>query len=256
MLEVKGITKKYNNVAVVKGVDFQVRPGEILGYLGPNGAGKSTTVKMLAGLVEPTSGGIFLDGKQINNNMTDYKKRIGYLPEQGEIYDHLSGEEYLQLVGRLRLIEEKVLERKISGLMGQLGLSVDMHLPISTYSKGMKQKVLIAAALLHDPDILLLDEPLSGLDVTTTMVFKDVLNRLAEMGKMIIYSSHILEVVEKICHRIIVITKGTIVADDSVENLSSLMALPSLESIFKQLVQQEDTGIVADSIISFMRESA
>ena len=197
MLELRNITKKYNNVAVVKSVNFGVDRGEIVGYLGPNGAGKSTTVKMMAGLLEPTAGDILLDGTPITDNMVDYKKRIGYVPEQSELYSHLSGLEYLQLVGRLRCMPEHELNAKIEGLMAQFGLSIDMHLPISNYSKGMRQKVLISSALLHSPDILLLDEPLSGLDVSTTLVFKDILNQLAAMGKRIIYSSHILEVVEK-----------------------------------------------------------
>jgi ABC-2 type transport system ATP-binding protein len=253
MLELRSITKKYNNVPVVKAINFSVNRGEILGYLGPNGAGKTTTVKMLAGLVQPTSGWIYLDGQKIDTQQVQYKEQIGYVPEQSDLYEHLSGEEYLQLVGRLRRIPEKLLEQKINGLMEQLGLGVDMHLPISSYSKGMKQKVLIAGALLHNPNILLLDEPLSGLDVTTTLVFKDILKQLAEMGKIIIYSSHILEVVEKLCSRVIIINKGTIVADDSIHRLSDLMALPSLESIFKELVQQGDTGKVAQSIISLMQ---
>lgn len=253
MLELKEVTKKYNQIPVVKAVSFQVKPGEILGYLGPNGAGKSTTVKMLAGLVTPTSGKIFLDGWKVDPSSVDYKKRIGYLPEQSDLYAHLSGEEYLQLVGRLRHIPEETLEKKINGLMEQLGLGIDMHLPIASYSKGMKQKVLVSAALLHNPDILLLDEPLSGLDVTTTLVFKDILKRLAEMGKIVIYSSHILEVVEKICTRVIIIDKGTIVADDSVQRLSRLMELPSLESIFKELVKQQDTVKMADDIIGVIQ---
>lgn len=253
MLELKQVTKKYNNVAVVKGVSFCAKPGEILGYLGPNGAGKSTTVKILAGLLEPTAGKILLDGKDIDRDIIGYKHKIGYVPEQSEIYPHLTGREYLQLVGRLRQIQENILENKIDGLMEQLGLSVDMYLPISNYSRGMRQKVLIAAALLHNPEILLLDEPLSGLDISTTLVFKDILTQLAKMGKMIIFSSHILEVVEKICQRVIIINKGEIVADDSVRQLSTLMKLPSLESIFKQLVQQEDTGKAAARIISLMQ---
>jgi ABC-2 type transport system ATP-binding protein len=253
MLELRGITKKYNNVPVVKRVNFNVNRGEILGYLGPNGAGKSTTVKMLAGLVQPTSGWIYLDGERIDTQQVQYKEQIGYVPEQSDLYEHLSGEEYLQLVGRLRRIREKLLEQKINGLMEQLGLGVDMYIPISSYSKGMKQKVLIAGALLHNPNILLLDEPLSGLDISTTLVIKDILKQLAAMGKIIIYSSHILEVVEKLCSRVIIINKGTIVADDSIHRLSDLMALPSLESIFKELVQQENTVKVAQNIISYMQ---
>lgn len=256
MLELSEITRKYNNIPVVKSVSFRARRGEILGYLGPNGAGKSTTVKMLAGLVEPTSGHIYLDGADIEEDMIAYKKRIGYIPEQSELYPHLSGMEYLQLAGRLRLIPEDILEKKITGLLDELGLGVDMHLPIANYSKGMRQKVLIAGALLHDPDILLLDEPLSGLDVATTLIFRDIMSRLAEMGKLIIYSSHILEVVEKLCDRVIIIDKGRIVANDSVKNLSGLMELPSLESIFKKLVHQEDVGFTAESIISLMKKAS
>jgi len=254
MLELRRITKKYNNVPVVRGVDFTVKPGEILGYLGPNGAGKTTTVKMTAGLLEPTSGHILFNNKNISQDLVEYKARIGYVPEQSELYPHLTGLEYLQLVGRLRLMPEDNLNKKIEGLMNQFGLSVDMHLPISNYSKGMRQKVLIAAALVHNPDILLLDEPLSGLDITTTLVFKDILNQLAEMGKIILYSSHILEVVEKVCQRVIIINKGTIVADDSVQKLRTLMKLPALESIFKQLVQQEDTEKSARNIISIIQD--
>jgi ABC-2 type transport system ATP-binding protein len=252
MLELKGITKKYNNIPVVKKVTFSVQRGEVLGYLGPNGAGKSTTVKMMAGLLEPTEGSIYLDGKRITDDLVAYKEKIGYMPEQSELYPHLSGMEYLQLVGRLRKMPEESLNKKIEGLMEQFGLSVDMHLPISNYSKGMRQKILISSALIHNPDILLLDEPLSGLDVTTTLVFKDILARLADMGKIIIYSSHILDVVEKVCKRVIIIAKGSILADDSVQNLRSLMQLPSLESIFKELVQQTDTEKNAKDIISII----
>lgn len=253
MLVLKNVTKKYNNIPVVKKVSFSIKPGEILGYLGPNGAGKTTTVKMLAGLLEPNEGFIYFNGKKISDDMVAYKKKLGYVPEQSELYPHLSGLEYLQLVGRLRLIREETLNKKIEGVMEQFGLSVDMHLPISNYSKGMRQKVLIASALLHNPDILFLDEPLVGLDVSTTLVLKDILTQLAKMGKTIIYSSHILEVVEKLCNRVIIINKGMIVADDSVQQLSALMQLPSLESIFKQLVQQEDTEKSAKEIISIIQ---
>jgi ABC-2 type transport system ATP-binding protein len=255
MLVLKEVTKKYNNIPVVKKVSFRVKPGEILGYLGPNGAGKTTTVKMLAGLLEPNGGFIYFNGKKITDDMVTYKEKLGYVPEQSELYPHLSGLEYLQLVGRLRRIREESLNKKIEGLMEQFGLSVDMHLPISNYSKGMRQKVLIASALLHNPDILLLDEPLVGLDVATTLVLKDILTQLTKMGKIIIYSSHILEVVEKLCNRVIIINKGTIVADDSVQQLSALMQLPSLESIFKELVQQEDTEKSAKEIISIIQSN-
>jgi len=253
MLELKNVTKKYQVIPAVNRVSFAIRPSEIVGYLGPNGAGKSTTIKMLTGLLEPTEGQILYAGKSIHKDLYAYKKRIGYVPENAEIYPHLSGYDYLLMVGRLRQIPEKILKNRIKQLLKFFKLSVEMDLAISSYSKGMIQKVLIASALLHDPDVLLLDEPLSGLDVTTSLVIKDLLKMLAEDGKIIMYSSHILEVVEKICSRAIIIHQGRIVADDSVENLRNLMKLPSLEEIFSQLVVQEDTTAQARGIITAIR---
>jgi len=253
ILEIKKITKKYNNIPVVNNISFVAKPYEILGYLGPNGAGKTSTIKMLSGLLEPNSGQILFNGSDIDQNIFEYKKRIGYIPEQAELYSHLSGKEYLQLVGRLRLIPEKILNKKIDYLMEQLVLSIDMHLPISNYSKGMRQKILIVASLIHNPDILLLDEPLSGLDTSTMLIFKDILRQFSKQGKIIIYSSHILEVVEKICDRVIIIDKGVILADNSVTQLKDLMQLPSLESIFKRLVHYENLQQIAENIISAIK---
>lgn len=253
MLELRGITKKFSLFPVVKNLSFTIQPGEILGYLGPNGAGKTTTIRMLAGLLEPTEGEIFLDGRNIKKDMTAYKARIGYVPEQSEIYPHLSAEEYLLMVGRLRHLPESPLRDKIDSLMGLLNLDRDMISPISSYSKGMRQKVLISAALLHNPEILLFDEPLSGLDVTTAMVVKDIVRHLALENKTILYSSHVLEVTEKLCSRVIIIHKGTIVADDSVDHLRDLMKVPSLEEIFSQLVVEEDTEAVARRIVEIIK---
>ncbi len=253
MLELRGITKKFSIFPVVKNVSFTIKPGEILGYLGPNGAGKTTTIKMLAGLLEPTAGEILLDGRNIKKDMTSYKTRVGYVPEQSEIYPHLSALEYLLMVGRLRRLPEEHLWEKIEALMTLFDLDRDMLSTISSYSKGMKQKVLISAALLHDPDILLLDEPLSGLDVTTGMVVKDIVHRLSLDGKMILYSSHVLEVTEKICSRVIILHRGRIVADDSVENLRDLMKVPSLEKVFGELVVEEDTAAIARRIVETIK---
>ena len=253
MLELRGVTKKFSAFPVVNHVNFTVRPGEVLGYLGPNGAGKTTTIRMLAGLLEPTDGEIFFEGKNIKKDLYAYKKRLGYVPEQSEIYPHLSGFDYLLMVGRLRGIPERVLQDKIYEFLRLFDLKIDMDVAIGAYSKGMRQKILISAALLHNPDILLLDEPLSGLDVTTAMVIRDLVKRLAAEKKILIYSSHVLEVTEKICSNIIIIHKGNIVANDSVENLRNLMQLPSLVEIFNQLVVQEDTEAVARDIIEVMK---
>jgi len=256
MLELKGITKKYTAIPAVNKVTFTVRSSEILGYLGPNGAGKTTTIKMVAGLLKPTEGKIYFRGQNIEDNIYEYKKKIGYVPEHPEIYPHLSAYEYLLMVGRLRLIPDRILKEKIEHFMQLFHLSLEMHTEISSYSKGMIQKVLLCAALIHNPDILLLDEPLSGLDVTTALVVRDLIKALSQEGKIIIYSSHILEVVEKICSRVLIIHKGEIVTDDSVANLRNLMKLPSLEDIFNQLVVQEDTEAVAREMVEVMKYRA
>jgi ABC-2 type transport system ATP-binding protein len=253
MLELRDVTKKFNVFPAVDKVSFAVRPGEILGYLGPNGAGKSTTIKMLAGLLEPTSGEILYGGRPIRGHLVEYKARLGYVPEQSEIYPHLTGFDYLLLVGRLRRMPEAPLRDKIMAFLQAFGLEDEMYKTIGAYSKGMRQKILLSAALLHDPEILLLDEPQSGLDVTTGLVIRDLVRTLAEEGKIVIYSSHVLEVTEKICTRVVILHEGRIVANDSVENLRSLMHLPSLVEIFRQLVAREDTEAVARTIVGIMR---
>lgn len=256
MLELRGISKKFSAFSVVKDVSFAVRPGEVLGYLGPNGAGKTTTIKMLAGLLEPSKGEILFEGRRIHSDLTAYKRRLGYVPEQSEIYPHLSAYDYLRLVGRLRGLAEGPLGEKVREFLCIFDLEQDMHGPIASFSKGMRQKVLLSAALLHDPDILLLDEPLSGLDVTTGLVIRDLIRRLARENKIIIYSSHVLEVTEKICTKVIILHKGEIVANDSVENLRHLMHLPSLADIFSELVLHEDTDAVAGRLVEAMRKEA
>ncbi len=253
MLELKNITKKFSAFTVVNNVNFSVKPGEILGYLGPNGAGKTTTLRMLAGLLEPSRGEIHFQGKNIRSNLYAYKERLGYVPEQSEIYPHLSAYDYLLMVGRLRGLKDRLLKTKIQDFLKVFDLDKDMHASIGTYSKGMRQKVLVTAALLHDPDILLLDEPLSGLDVTTSLVIRDVIRHLAEENKIIIYSSHVLEVTEKICSAVIILHEGLIVAHDSVENLRNLMKLPSLAEIFSQLVVEVDTNAAAARIVEVMK---
>jgi len=253
MLELIDITKRYAYDPAVDRVSFTVRPGEVLGYLGPNGAGKSTTIKMLAGLMDPTKGTILYNGRPITSDIVEYKRRLGYVPEQSEIYPHLSGYDYLLLVGRLRGLPEPSLREKARAFLRVFDLDSDRDNPIGSYSKGMRQKVLISAALLHDPEILLLDEPLSGLDVTTGLVVRDLVRRLAGEQKIVVYSSHVLEVTEKICTRVLILDKGRVVADDSVEKLRSLMNLPSLVEIFSQLVSHEDTDVVAQSLVEVMK---
>lgn len=253
MLEVHNLTKVYTRVPAVQGITFTVQPYEILGYLGPNGSGKSTTVNMLTGLLDPTRGTILFEGRAIHDDMTAYKRRLGYVPEEAHVYPYLTGREYLQLIGRLRSIPEGPLGKKIDDLLQLFALHPHRHSPIGSYSKGMKQKILISSALLHNPDVLIFDEPLSGLDVTSALIFKNLIKSLAKDGKTIVYSSHVLEVVEKVCSRVIILRKGQIVAHDSVERLRDLMNLPSLEDIFSQLVLQEDTEKLAADIVCVMK---
>jgi len=253
MLEVRGLVKKYSGVPVLNGVSFIARPYQISGYLGPNGAGKSTTVKILAGLIQPSDGIITWNGRDISRSLIEYKTRIGYVPEEPLIYPYLTGRQYLQLVGRLRCIPEKTLNQKIDELMSLFSLRNYRHAALSSYSKGMQQKVLISAALLHDPDLLILDEPMSGLDVTSALIFKNLIQLLAREGKVILLSSHILEVAEKICSRVMILHKGCLVADDSVEQLRELMNLPSLVEVFSQLVIHEDTEKIARDILEVIR---
>ncbi|HEX3746023.1 MAG TPA: ABC transporter ATP-binding protein [Bryobacteraceae bacterium] len=254
MLEIRGLTKLYRNQAVVDDVSFTVRPGEVTGYLGPNGSGKSTTVKMITTLVEPTRGHVLLDGRDIRSDPAAFKQRLGYVPEEPILYSYLTGLEYLQLMGRLRRLPEQQVARKANDLLELFALGSYRHAPISTYSKGMKQRVLISAALLHDPDVLILDEPLSGIDVTSAQLFQHLLGELARSGKTILYISHVLEVVEKVCAQVVIIYRGKIRACDSVEKLRDLMHLPSLVEIFAQLAEERDLLQVARDIVGVMRQ--
>ena len=253
MLEIRGLTKYYRNIPVVSDVSFAIRPGEVTGYLGPNGSGKSTTVKIVTGLIEPSRGTVLLDGQDIRKDMMAFRRRLGYVPEEAILYAYLTGLEYLQLVGRLRGMPPDVVDRRANDLLELFSLHPHRHAPIANYSKGMKQRVLISAALMHDPDVLILDEPLSGIDVNSAQLFKCLLTELARQGKMILYISHVLEVVERVCARVVIIYRGQIMGDDSVESLRRLMNVPSLEEIFAQLVEQRDLESVAKDIVASIR---
>jgi ABC-2 type transport system ATP-binding protein len=248
MLEARHLTRRFFGVPAVRDVSFQVGPGEVLGYLGPNGSGKSTTVNMVVGLLEPSSGEVRFDGHDIQADLVGFRRCVGYVPEEPNLYPFLSGRDYLRLVGRLRQLDAPVIERRLEGLRHLFGLENDGDQSLGSYSKGMRQKVLISAALIHDPQVLIFDEPLSGLDVTAALVFRHLVRTLADRGKTILYSSHGLEVVEKLCSRVIVLQRGQVVADDSVERLRDLMSRASLEEVFAELVFREDPERVAREI--------
>ena len=253
MLEVQHLFRSYRGIPAVEDVSFRIAPGEIVGFLGPNGAGKSTTVKIITGMLRANEGKVLFEGHDIRDDMVAFRSVLGYVPEEAHLYTYLSGLEYLQLVGRLRGLKEALIEEKATRLLSLLNLESWQHSPISSYSKGMRQRVLIAAALMHDPKLLIFDEPLSGLDVISSRLFKDLMASLARQGKAVLYISHVLETVEQVCNRVIVIARGRIQADASPSELTTLMKLPNLESVFAQLVQQQDTRVAAREIVEVMQ---
>lgn len=248
MLELRRVSKHFSGIPAVDDVSFTARPGEVTGYLGPNGSGKSTTMKMITGLIEITLGHIYYDGKLIQDDLIAYKRRMGYVPEEPYLYTHLSGVEYLTMVAQLRGLPRREFAERIDGLLRLLSLFGDRHASISGYSKGMRQKVLIAAALMHNPDLILLDEPFSGLDVGSALVLRSLITELAARGKVVLFSSHELDTVERISNRVVILHRGKLVADDSIERLRSLMELPTLEAIFSQLAVEQDTASMATQI--------
>ena len=252
-LEVRGLTKRFACTKVVDNVSFTLRPGEATGYLGPNGSGKSTTIKMLTALIPATDGEVLYNGRRIEHQPLQYKRVLGYVPEEPWLYLHLTGLEYLQLVGELRGLTSRKVTAKANEFLELFGLQGDRHTMLSSYSKGMRQKVLLSAALLHDPEIVILDEPFSGLDVSSALVLRRLIQALGEAGKIVLYSSHVLEVVEKVCTRVIILHNGRVRADESVTELRALMNLPTLEEIFSQLVIEQDTGEIARRMIAAMR---
>ena len=253
MLELRHITKRFLGIAAVDSVSFTARAGEITGYLGPNGSGKSTTMKMITGLMETTSGEILFHGERIQRDLIAYKQRMGYVPEEPHLYAHLSGLEYLAMVGQLRGLPANPTADRIDGLLRLLALHGARHVPISAYSKGMRQKVLLSAALLHNPDLILLDEPFSGLDVGTGLVLRSLIQELAARGKVVLFSSHELETVERVCSHVVILHRGKVVADDSIEHLRTLMAAPTLEAIFSQLAVEQDTAAISRQVADLIQ---
>jgi ABC-2 type transport system ATP-binding protein len=252
VLELRHVTKRYSSSVAVRDVSFTARAGEVTGYLGPNGSGKSTTLKMITGLIEPTEGEILFHGQPIARDRIAYRQRLGYVPEEPHLYPHLTGSEYLEMVGQLRGLPTAQLDEKISGFLRILSLYEDRYVPIASYSKGMRQKILLAAALLHNPDLVLLDEPFSGLDVNSALVLRSVIRELAARGKVVLFSSHELETVERVCSRVVILHRGRVVANDSIAELRSLMSLPTLEEIFSQLAIEQDTEAVTRQFVELM----
>jgi len=205
-------------------------------------------MKIVTGLIEPSGGAVLYQGKPILDDLMAFRQKIGYVPEEPHLYTHLSGMEYLVMVTQLRDMPSGLASEKIKALLHLFGLYGDRDVSIASYSKGMRQKVLLSAALLHNPELVLLDEPFSGLDVGSSQVLRCLIEELARRGKVILFSSHELETVERISHRIVILHRGRIVADDSIERLRELMSLPTLEEIFSQLAVEVDAATIARQI--------
>jgi ABC-2 type transport system ATP-binding protein len=248
MLQATQLTKRYGGVLALHQVDFEVRRGEIVGYLGPNGSGKSTTVNLVVGLLEPSAGRLTLDGVDLATDPVEYKRRIGYVPEEPFLYTHLTAGEYLTLVGRLRGIAPALLEHRITVLLELLQLHDSRYKTMRAFSKGMRQRVLLAAALMHNPDLLVLDEPFSGLDVNAGLLFRTLLTLLAAEGRMVLFSTHRFDMVERLCSRAIVLSNGRVVAREQLAG-TDRRAAESLEDVFMRVTDQPDYLPLATRIL-------
>jgi len=250
MLDVCAVSRSYHGIPAVRPLSFGAAPGQVIGLLGPNGSGKSTTVKMLVGLLRPTTGTVRWAGADIHDaaNLRTFQHLFGYVPEEPRLYAYLTAIEYLELVGGLRGLDHRVLRRRIDRYLDLFGLGGEQHVPISSFSKGMRQKVLLSAALLHDPKLVVLDEPCSGLDVASTLILRRLVSALASRGTTVVYSSHVMDMVEKVCDDVLILHKGRVVAHDSVGRLRELAQAASLEEVFAALAVDQDVNRIGDEL--------
>jgi ABC-2 type transport system ATP-binding protein len=251
MLEARGLSKTYASIPAVSNLAFSLLPGQVLGCVGPNGSGKSTTVKMLIGLLEPTRGKVLFNGQDIHMNLVGYRKCLGYVPEEPHLYPYLSGREYLELIAILRGISRTRLNARVDALLELFAMHPHRHGAIGSYSKGMRQRVLLIAALMDNPALIILDEPLSGLDVTTASILKNLIKALGDNGRAVFYCSHVLEVVEQVCSHLLVLRRGDVVAYGKTEEIHHASNTP-LERTFMHLVEEVDTEQVSRNIIQAM----
>jgi len=250
ILEARGLGKRYSAVAAVRDITFSIRRGEILGVLGPNGSGKSTTVKMITGLLDPSYGAVLFHGERIDSDLTRFKQSLGYVPEQPDLYGFLTGWEYLELVATLRGLPRRSFRDKAAAMLHGFTLYGSRDGLISSYSKGMRQRIVLISALMHDPELLVLDEPFSGLDITSALVLRRVIARLAEKGKAVLFSSPVLEQVDRLCTHLTVLKKGAVVGSGSMQEMHAGFGGVGLEQGFMQLTEQVDADAIATNIVA------
>ena len=249
IIKINDLRKKYDQNLVLQGIDLEITSGQIIGYIGPNGAGKSTTVKILCGLISEFQGNISIFGKDLRKESLEIKKQIGYIPENATLYESLTPMEFMEFVGEMRGQNQEKIRAKAEALMDLFEMKLHLNEAIATFSKGMRQKVLICSALLHNPDLIFMDEPLSGLDANSVIMVKEMLIHLAKDGKTIFYSSHLMDVVEKISDRIILIDQGKVIADGSFDELNKLAHDENLEKMFTRLTGNTNHGEKAEAFI-------
>jgi len=250
IVSIRNLTKSYGEKEVLKGINLEITPGQIIGYIGPNGAGKSTTVKILCGLISEFSGEIEIFGKDLRKQTLEIKKQVGYIPENAVLYESLTPMEFMEFIGEMRSLNPEQTHKKAEALMSIFEMKPNINQRISTFSKGMRQKVLICSSLLHNPDLIFMDEPLSGLDANSVIMVKEMLTHLAHDGKTIFYSSHLMDVVEKISDRIILIDQGTVIADGSFSDLNKLTNDANLEKMFTRLTGNTNHEEKAEAFIN------
>lgn len=241
MISVKNLSKRYNSKVALDNISFEIKPGEICGYIGTNGAGKTTTVKILNGTLSFDSGEVFISGFDITKNPLEVKSITGYVPELPNLFNSLTVTEFLNFISDIRNIPEDKRKRRFSYFSELLGYAENMKISIGNLSKGNKQKVIITSALLHNPDVILFDEPLSGLDANSIFILQDIIYKLAENGKTILYSSHLLDMIEKISTKIIILEEGKIILDKYSKELTGNSEYTTLENLFKDI--QKDSEI-------------
>jgi len=253
IVDFRQVVFSYGAAEVLHEISFQLKRGEVIGLLGPNGAGKTTTLKIIAGVLAPGRGRVSVAGLPLPEQAINVKQHIGYVPEAAVLFESLTGQEFLELSGRLHDVEEDILQTRIENILESFGLTSSRLRRLESYSKGMRQKVLIAAALLHNPGLILLDEPLAGLDVNAGIMIKDLIAALAAEGRTIVYSSHVLDVVEKVCHRVLIIHNGHLIADGSADQLKASTHQSTLEEVFRKLTHSDRVDPAVARILSGLR---
>jgi ABC-2 type transport system ATP-binding protein len=255
VVAVHNLQKSYGRKEVLHSIDLDIKSGQIIGYIGPNGAGKSTTVKILCGLISDFKGEVTIFGMDLRTQTFDIKRQVGYIPENAILYESLTPMEFMEFIGEMRNLDRDQTRSKAEALMDIFEMKANIHQRISTFSKGMRQKVLICSGLIHNPDLIFMDEPLSGLDANSVIMVKEMLTHLARDGKTIFYSSHLMDVVEKISDRIILIDQGKVIADGSFEELSKLANDENLEKMFTRLTGNTNHEEKAAAFINTFEKS-